>query len=88
LNIRCYWFKWDVMLYNISIFEIYFAYFRKLLCDLFETDNDVFSFLPILNPPFHWSFPRIGHPLKVQRLCLKEGIWHFTIPIPRIMLKF
>jgi hypothetical protein len=45
LNVRCYLFKLDVMYYDVSIFEIYFVHFRKLLCQLFEVDSYVYDFL-------------------------------------------
>jgi hypothetical protein len=58
LNVRCYLFKLDVMYYDVSIFEIYFVHFRKLLCELFEVDAYVYDFLP----NFKSSFSLVVHP--------------------------
>jgi hypothetical protein len=45
------------MYYNVSIFEIYFVYFRKLLCDLFEVDAHVLDFLPNFKSSFSLVVP-------------------------------
>jgi hypothetical protein len=56
-NVRCYLFKLDVMYYNVSIFEIYFVYFRKLLCELFKVEDFVFDFLPNFKSSFSLVVP-------------------------------
>jgi hypothetical protein len=57
LNIRGYLFKLEVMYYNVSIFEIYFVPFRKLLCDLFDVDGFVWNSLPNFKSSFSLVVP-------------------------------
>jgi hypothetical protein len=57
LNVRCYLFKLDVMYYNVSIFEIYFVHFPKLLRELFEVEAYVWDFLPNFKSSFSLVVP-------------------------------